>query len=255
MNTHPAIEVLIVDDEAASRGVLHKLLSDIPVFQFIINEVDSADAALKILSTQKIDLLFLDVQMPEQSGFDLLGKIEHIDFEIIFVTGYDKYAVHAFRFNALDYLLKPVEISELKQAVDKAISRISQKQSLSKNVSELLHGLPENASQKKVAVHANDKVIFLEATNISHITASDNYSEIITCEKQKFVTPRVLKEFEFYFEQLGTFVRINRSVLINIGCIKSYSKGFPCIVEMKTGFQFEISRRKKAEVLKLLELL
>jgi two-component system LytT family response regulator len=252
MNT---INVLIVDDEAASRGVLNKLLSDMPAFHFNITEAGSADAALDIVSTKKIELLFLDVQMPEKNGFDLLGQIKDIDFEIIFVTGYDKYAVHAFRFNALDFLLKPVEISELKQAIDKAISRISQKQNLSKNVSELLHGLPENAAQKKVAVHVNDKVIFLEASNISHITASDNYSEIVTCQKEKFITPRVLKEFEFYFEQLGTFVRINRSVLINVGCIKSYTKDFPCLVEMKTGFQFEISRRKKAEVLKQLELL
>jgi two-component system LytT family response regulator len=255
MSNNPIIDVLIVDDEAASRGVLHKLLSDIHTFRFNIHEAGSVEAALEIASTKKIDLLFLDVQMPEQNGFDLLSQIKDIDFEIIFVTGYDKYAVHAFRFNALDYLLKPVEISELKQAVDKATLRISQKQSLSKNVSELLHGLPGDGSQKKVAVHVNDKVVFLEATNISHITASDNYSEIVTCEKQKFITPRVLKEFEFYFEQLGTFVRINRSVLINVGCIKSYSKDFPCIVEMKTGFQFEISRRKKAEVLKQLELL
>lgn len=249
------IEILIVDDEASSRGVLHKLLNTIIKLPITIKEANSVEACLQILKTKKIDLLFLDVQMPEQNGFDLLKQLDIIDFEIIFITGYDKYAVQAFRFNALDYLLKPVEIDELTEATHKAIVRITEKKNSSEKIANLLPSLNEFAVHKKIAVHINDKVAFIEIATISHINASDNYSEIVTCDKHKYTTPRTLKDFEVYLQQIPFFVRINRAVMINTNCILSYSKDFPCIVELKNGFSFEISRRKKADVLKILELL
>jgi len=249
------LEILIVDDEAAGRGVLHKLLLDIVTVPFCIYEANSAVNALAILKEKKIQLLFLDVQMPEQNGFDLLKQITNIDFEIVFVTGYDQYAIHAFRFNALDYLLKPVEIDELKQAVTKAISRIANKSKSTENITNLLPSLQDLTLEKKVAIHVKDKVVFVEVIKISHIIASDNYSEIVTNKKENFVTPRVLKEFEFYLQRLPFFIRINRGVIVNANFIQSYSKDFPCIIEMKTGAKFEISRRKKADVLNQLEVL
>jgi two-component system LytT family response regulator len=127
MKTKNKIEILIVDDEAAGRGILKKLLPGILNTPFTLNEASSVLDALEILKEKKIDLLFLDVQMPQQNGFDLLKKIPIINFEIIFVTGFDKYAVHAFRFNALDYLLKPVDVDELTEALNKAVIKIEQK--------------------------------------------------------------------------------------------------------------------------------
>jgi two-component system LytT family response regulator len=249
------IEILIVDDEASSRGVLNKLLQDIVFVPFSIKEAKNVDEALMELRHNNIDILFLDVQMPEQTGLDLLKQLDTISFEIIFVTGYDKYAIHAFRFNAIDYLLKPVEIDELRTAVTRALSRVAQKKNSSLNIAHLLPVLDGNANGKKVAVHVGEKVVFVDVANISHIVASDNYSEITTAEKRKFVTPRVLKEFELYLQPIPFFIRINRGVIINTNCIQSYSKDFPCIVDLKTGFSFEISRRKKAEVMKLLQTL
>lgn len=249
------IQILIVDDEAAGRGILAKLIPTILSTTFTIQEARGVTEALEIIATNKIDILFLDVQMPEQNGFDLLRQIKQIDFEIIFVTGFDKYAVHAFRFNALDYLLKPVDIEELKLAVLKAVKRINEKKSSAEHIKHLLPAVEDISYDKKIAIHITDKVVFIDIKSISHIQASDNYSELITCKNEKFITPRLLKEFEVYFEYLPAFIRISRSVIINAKCIKSYSKDFPCIVEMQTGVSFEISRRKKADVLKILEQL
>jgi two-component system LytT family response regulator len=255
MNISQPLNILLLDDEASSRGILSKLLPGIIDKPFNIFEANSASSALELLSIQDIDLLFLDVQMPEQNGFDFLRQIPQINFEIIFVTGFDKYAIHAFKFNALDYLLKPVEIKQLEEAVQKAIARIGNKKSSLENVSNLLPSISSRGNDKKIAVHVNDKVIFIEASGISHIVASENYSEIITSDNKKYITPRVLKEFEYYLEPIACFVRVNRSVLLNANFIKSYSKEFPCTIEMKSGFTCEISRRKKADVLKQLEVL
>ncbi len=255
MKLKETLEILIVDDEAAGRGVLHKLLADLINIPYNITEANSVINALTVFKEKRIGLLFLDVQMPEQNGFDLLKQLPLIDFETIFVTGYDQYAIHAFRFNALDYLLKPVEIAELDRAVKKAILRIADKNKEPQNISGLLPSLQELTLEKKVAIHVNDKVVFIDVANISHIIASDNYCEIITRYKERYITPRVLKEFEFYLQKIPFFIRINRSVIVNGNFIHSYSKDFPCIIEMKTGSSFEISRRKKAEVIRQLELL
>ncbi len=249
------VKILIVDDEAAGRGILTKLLPEVLSTPIVLKEACSVAEALTILQASKIDILFLDVQMPEQNGFDLLRQTNEIDFETIFVTGFDKYAVHAFRFNALDYLLKPVDIEELKLAVTKAVKRINEKKNSAEHIKHLLPAVGDISYDKKIAIHITDKVVFIEINSVSHIQASDNYSELITCKNEKFITPRLLKEFEVYLEYLPAFIRISRSVIINAKCIKSYSKDFPCIIEMQTGVSFEISRRKKADVLKILEQL
>jgi two-component system LytT family response regulator len=247
MNFKNTYSILIVDHEAAGRGVIQKLLVDILPIPYIVQEASSVNEALAILQSSTVDLLFLDVQMPEQNGFDLLKQLPLITFEIIFVTDYDKYAIHAFRFNAIDYLLKPVDMEELKWAVKKALAKKSNGNHTPTSFAYLL-------SEKKVAVHINDKVVFIYASDISYITAADNYSEIITTDKRRFTTPRLLKEFEVYFKNLP-FVRISRSTIINALVIKSYTKDFPCIIELLSGEKFEVSRRKKAEALKQLEVI
>lgn len=253
MMQNDTIQILIVDDEAAGRGILSKLLPEVTKLPFEIIEASNVVDGLRIIGENKINLLFLDVQMPEQNGFDLLRQLDKIDFETIFVTGYDKYAVHAFKFNALDYLLKPVEIEDLKRAVNKAVARIKDKKNNIEGIAQLLPNLEHLTFDKKLAIHVKGKVVFIPLSGISHIIASSNYSEIVMADKEKFITPRVLKEFEFYFKNISFFVRINRAAILNTKYIKSYSKDFPCIVEMQNGFCCEVSRRKKSEVLGIFE--
>lgn len=255
MTNKDCIEILLVDDEAAGRGVLKKLLNDILQIPFNISEANSVDSAYQVIQATNIDLVFLDIQMPVKNGFELLRMLPVVNFQVIFVTGFDNYAITAFRFNALDYLLKPVDIIDLKNAVNKALININEKLVNTEQPSSFLTILPEKTSEKKIAVHVKEKVLFLPLPIISHINAVDNYCEIITFSHEKFTTPRLLKEFEIYLEDVSSFIRINRSIIVNVAYIKSYTKDFPCFIEMKTGEEFEISRRKKTEILSQLELL
>lgn len=255
MTNKDCIEILLVDDEAAGRGVLRKLLNDILQIPFNISEANSVDSAYRIIQSQNIDLVFLDIQMPVKNGFELLKMLPFINFQVIFVTGFDNYAITAFRFNALDYLLKPVDVIDLKNAVAKALVSINKKLANTEQPSSLLTLLPEKNSEKKIAVHVKEKVLFLPLSTISHINAVDNYCEILTFSHEKYTTPRLLKEFEIYLEDVSNFIRISRSTIVNIAYIKSYTKDIPCFIEMKTGEEFEVSRRKKTEILARLELL
>lgn len=252
-NCKTKIDILIVDDEIAGRGILKKLLPELIHFPIDLYEANSVANAHKVLKQQNIDLVFLDIQMPEENGFELLKQLPYINFETIFITGFDKYAVTAFKFNAIDYLLKPVDIEELKLALQKAIIRINEKQNSQENIVSLLASLPEKGGSKRIAIHQNNKVVFINASIISHIIAIDNYSQIITFNKEKYTSAHLLKEFESYFENTKSFVRISRSVIINLQYIQSYSKDYPFVITLKSGEEFEISRRKKGEILSLLD--
>lgn len=246
------IQILIVDDEFAGRNIIKNLLPDALKISYEIHEANSVANALKIIHQQNIDLLFLDIQMPEQNGFELLRQLPIINFEVIFVTAFNNYAIQAFKFNAVDYLLKPIDIEEFKNSITKALLNIREKINHSETFNSLLEVFPQKTANTKVAVHINQKVIFIHTSSISHINAINNYSEIVNFNSEKFVTPHLLKEYEEYLKENNCFVRISRSTIINVNYIDSYTKNNPCFIIMKNGEQFEISRRKKAEILTVL---
>ncbi|MFT3793111.1 LytR/AlgR family response regulator transcription factor [Flavobacterium sp.] len=247
------IKVLLVDDEKDSREVMAKLLSHYFSEIEIVGQANSAEAAYASIVELKPDLVFLDIQMPKANGFSLLKRFAEIPFEVIFVTSFDQYAVNAIKFSALDYLLKPVEIADLREAVAKAIKIIGKKQSSSLQVINLLHGLEDNVQEKKIAVHAGDKVRFIPSGEVVYIEADGRYCRIFTKSVETYVTAKYLKDFEAYFGDDSAFVRISKTYLLNTAHIESYSKGDPCIIQMVTGNCFEASRRKKQEVLEKLQ--
>ena len=246
------IKVFLVDDEKDSREVMANLLRNYVSEIAIVGEAANVESAYKGILEKQPDLVFLDIQMPKSNGFSLLKKFEVIPFEVIFVTSFDQYAINAIKFSALDYLLKPVEVSDLKEAVAKALAVIGKKQNSSLQIINLLHDLQENVA-RRIAVHSGDKVRFLHQSDIECIEADGRYCRIFLNNSETFVTAKYLKEFESYFGEKSLFVRISKTYLINISQIKSYSKGEPCIIEMATGKLFETSRRKKQEVLERLQ--
>ncbi len=242
----PKIKTLIVDDEADSRELMQHLLQP---FSYILNVVGmaaNAEQALELIGRTKPELLFLDVQMPGKNGFQLLDQLEDIDFEVIFVTSYEQYALSAIKFNALDYLLKPIDKRELKQAVEKARFRLMSRTTSQKQIIDLLKNLQ---LPQKIAFHVNDMVQFIDLADIVHIEGMGNYSRVFVASGQEFVIPRLLKDFEDYFGPTSVLIRINRSVLVNAGHILSYSKGETCVISMDSGKSFEVSRRKKQEII------
>lgn len=245
----PKIKTIIVDDEKSSRAVLKKLIESSFNEIDIIAEASNIDEAYELIDIHKPELLFLDIQMPKDNGFKLLSKFNKIPFEVIFVTSYDNYAINAIKFNALDYLLKPVEIPDLEVAVKKAIQTIENKVNSSAQIINLVHSLESDTNDRKIAVHATDCVKLISESNIVFLQAERRYCHLYTSTGEHYVLAKFLKDFEEYFGETSSFIKISKSHIVNAFHIKEYSKGEPFIIKMINDKTFEVARRKKAEVL------
>jgi len=243
------ISAIIVDDESKSRSVLRSLLSRCCPDIIVIGEAGNANEAYDLISRLNPQLVFLDIQMPRADGFSLLRRFEEVPFELIFVTSFDQYAIAAIKFSALDYLLKPVVVKDLTAAVKKAGERIYGKRANRIQIINLLKSIDNEPETHHIAIHKADSVRLLEETSIISIVIEGHYSTISTDSGEKFTTARSLRDFEDYFGERSTFVKIARSKMINTKKMVGYSKGDPCIIEMMNGEVFEVSRRKKVEVL------
>lgn len=243
------IKSIIVDDEANSRKVLATLLIKFCPLIELVGEAEDVDSAYDLITSLKPDLVFLDIQMPTGSGFQLLKKFENLPFEVIFVTSFDRYAITAIKFSVLDYLLKPVEVNDLQEAVKKAGKKILENTTSQEQILTLLNNIDESNLEKKINVHVNGKVMIVKASSICIIDADSRYCHITTNTGEKFAVTKTLKEVEEFLATNPVFVRINKNAIININSIHHYSKGEPCIIELRDGRAFEVSRRKKNEVL------
>ncbi len=243
------ITVILVDDEENSRIVLRNLLTDFFPEVTIVGEASNVDDAFDLVKSNKPQLVFLDIQMPKASGFTLLKKFEEVPFEVVFVTSFDKYAINAIKFSALDYLLKPIEVSELHETILKAKKSISNKASKGVQIINLLHSIGDTGNDKKMAIHSGTSVKLIGANEIAYIESDGNYCNITTCKDEHYTLFKYLKDFEDYFGENSDFVRTHKNSMINTKHIKEYSKGEPCVIEMCDGKMFEVARRKKVEAL------
>lgn len=243
------LKSIIVDDEKSGRLVMRNLLeTEFPMVE-LVGEAANADAAYELICQHRPDVVFLDIQMPKANGFSLLKRFDDLPFETIFVTSYDSYAINAIKFSALDYLLKPIEIPDLRIAIEKAIKMIELKQNNASKVANLINNLSSNTTQHKLAVHKGDKVRFIEEANIMYIEGDRRYCHLYTTDGETYTVAKYLWEFEEYFEAKTYFVRISKSHMINTAFIKEYYKGDPFVIVLENGKEFEASRRKKAEIL------
>lgn len=243
------LSALLIDDEAKSRHGLRTLIGRFCPEIVICGEAEDIEEAYIQILAQQPELLFLDIQMPNGNGFSLLKKFETLPFEVIFVTSFDEYAINAIKFSALDYLLKPIEVNDLITAVNKAVKKKAGRQDSQTQLINLLNISDKNQLDKKIVAHQNDKVVLIPVDNILFIEAENRYSHIHTSGNEKFTISKTLKEFEDFFSDNPAFIRINKNEMVNINYIHNYSKGEPCIIKMLDGKTFEISRRKKQEVL------
>jgi two-component system, LytTR family, response regulator len=247
------LTAVLVDDEKDSREVMSHLLEKFFSEVELIGEAQNVEEAYKLICAKNPQLVFLDIQMPRQSGFSLLKKFEDLPFEVIFVTSYDQYAINAIKFSALDYLLKPVEVKDLRETISKAKKSIELKKGNNVQIINLLRSMDSEAKEKKVAVHAGENVKLLSVQDIVYIEADGRYCNIITTADKRFVTAKYLKDFEEYLGLNTDLIRIHKSYMVNVRHIKEYSKGEPCNIEMINGKFFEVARRKKVEILERLK--
>ncbi len=243
------VRTFIVDDEAHNREVLKTLLKKYSHEINIIGEADNADDAISLINELKPQLVFLDIKMPTKNGFELLKEFKEINFEVIFVTAYNEFAINAFELNAIGYILKPIDSVLLYKTVDKA-ERIINSNNTEKTISNFVQTLNiDNSKITKISVHHHDKVVFIGFEDIIQIDANNGYCEILAINNNKYITSKDLKMYENVFKGYEKLFRVNKSTIINISHIKNYTKGEICFAELVNGSVVEVSRRKKGELL------
>jgi two-component system LytT family response regulator len=243
------LTAVIIDDESSSRNSLRqKLVSNCPHIK-ILAECENGEEGIEIIESQKPDIVFLDVEMSRMNGLVMLQQLSNRDFELIFTTAYDHYAIQAIRFSALDYLVKPIEVDDLIKAIRRAEEK-RQKQSSNERIETLLHNLlMEKNQQHRLAIPSHEGLLFAELSEIIYLEAESNYTFIFLTGGRKIAVTRTLKDFEELLPP-HSFIRIHHSHIINKDHIQKYIRGEGGQVIMKNGTVLYISRRKKEEFLK-----
>ncbi len=242
------LDAIIIDDEQAAQLTLMSFLQMHCPTVNVVGTANGVEEGLKLLAHKKTDLLFLDIKMNDGTGFDLLKRLPQINFNLIFTTAYDEYALKAFKFSAIDYLLKPIDPLELKDAVSKIKIESS-------NTSKSLDSMMEMYSNKvfdKLAIPSVDEFSFVHLSQIIRCEASSNYTIIFLENGKKIVAPKTLKEFETLLSSEG-FFRVHQSHLISLNHIKQFQKNKNKII-MNDASEVEVSRRKKSIFLELINM-
>jgi two-component system LytT family response regulator len=238
------LKAAILDDEVkGSKLLTHKL----EVFEDelqVIAVFNDAEKAAKAISQLDIDVLFLDVEMPGLNGFQVLEQLGAFDFEVIFTTAYDTYTLDALRLSAVDYLLKPVDEDELQLAITRLKKRVTEKASHKK----IKH---EEKPKNRLALPTAEGVYIVDKANIIRVEAMSNYSVFILTDAKKIVVSKTLKEYESVLDA-SNFMRVNRSVIVNLDFVVKYRKGDGGTLELSDGIEIEVSAQKKEILLQKL---
>lgn len=243
------LKAILVDDEQSSLNSLRqKILQHCPQVDIIAAYDDPAKAIISIESL-KPDLVFLDIEMPVINGFTLLQQLNYRNFELIFVTAYDHYAIKAMRYSALDYLVKPVEPEDLLNAVTRAIEKRNEPTS-SLQLNLLLENmLAEKKRFKRIAIPTTQGLQFISVDDIVYLEASVNYTKFVLENNTKHTVSKTLSAFEDILPA-DIFLRIHNSYIINKNYVEKYIRGEGGQVVLSNGAVVEVSKRKKAEFLK-----
>jgi len=237
------IKAILVDDEEGARDVLENLLRRFCPEVELIAKCENVLQAVEVIKTQKPDLVFLDIEMPNYSGFEIVTFFKKINFEIIFVTAYDQYAIRAFEVAAIDYLLKPIDIERLKNAV----ARVAQQRNVEQQSQRLslLSNTLETKQLKNIVITDKGQQNIIAIDSIIAIEAQESYCTIHTSDKT-FIASKNLKHFETVLENLSQFFRAHKSWLVNTNCITQYSKS-DLSIQLSNGLTAKLSKYKKAE--------
>lgn len=238
------LQALIVEDEQTSREILKNYLSKYCPRVEVMGEASNVTDALQLIRKQEPDVLFLDVEMPFGNAFDLLDKVGKRDFEIIFTTAYDQYAIEALNAHASYYLLKPLDIDDLIKAVDFVIGIREKEEALQERV---LNTTNQSVSGK-ITIPLQDGFEVLEVEDILYCQADDNYTRIYLIQEKKKLVSKTLKYFEEALSSMG-FVRVHKSYLINVNEVVQYKKGKGGHVILSNGQSIQVSASKKANLL------
>ena len=237
------MRAIIVDDEKAARHSLETLLTDYCEGVEIVGLAENVPEAVKLIDAQKPDVVFLDIEMPGYSGFELFECFEEVTFRTVFVTAYEKYALQAFKVAALDYITKPVQISHLRQAVER-IDRLSVKDALKDKLATFQETIGRHR-KARVSIPTNDGLQFVDVNDIIAFEADGSYTLLHTIGQRPVVVSKKLHQFENLLEH-SQFFKTHRSFIINTNHVTHYSRN-ENILTMVQGLKVRLARdRKKA---------
>ncbi len=247
------MKVIIIDDERKARSLLKVLIEENCPKITAIHEAEDLLSGVEKIKTHKPDIVFLDIEMPEHSGLELLDYINKDDFnfEIIFVTAYSEYAIQAFQLAAIDYILKPVRPTQISEAVEKAIKGIGNSQ-ISAKLEELKKSLTAS-NFNKIGLPFSEGIKFVNFDEIIMLEADGMYTKIQTVNEADILVSKPLKHFVTLLSKISTFYRPHRSFLINLKFIKEYVKKDGGYIVMDNQKSVSISKDKKEEFLTIVQ--
>lgn len=251
METHKLKAILIDDEQENLTGLQLKLQMACPEVE-VVAAFTQPEQALQALRVTPPDIVFLDVEMPGMNGFALLEALSNRSFEVIMTTGYSEFGIKAIKANAIDYLLKPIDVEELQKAVNKVAAKKQKDGALDKKMDALSNMLKAGQQQTgKITLHSSREAYFVQVSQIIRVAAENNYSIFHLANGKKITVSKTLGEFEDLLT-VQNFFRIHKSHLINLNYLVKLTKSDSPVVIMTDGSEIEVSARRKADFLKLM---
>jgi len=247
------LRAIIIDDEQSGINslVLHikKFIENLKV----VAVSTSPEEGVRLIEDFRPEIVFLDINMPVLNGFELLDKLSFRDFQLIFTTAHDEYGLKAIKENALDYLLKPIDKTELMGAVEKAKKKIERKKDFP-DISKLIADLSKDTDQR-IPITTKDGIEYKNTDEVVRFEADSNYTAIFLIDNKKFLVPKTLKEFEkLLCVDENKFMRIHQSHIVNLLHVSRYYKESGGVIEMKDGAKLPLSKNKKEDFLRWLNI-
>jgi two-component system LytT family response regulator len=237
------MKVLLLDDDRSNSEILSKILEMYCPKVQVTGIAEDITQAMLLIKENEPDLIFLDINLKNESGFDILPLISSLATGVIFITAHDQYILQALRSNAIDYLLKPIDVKEVIKAVERALKKIPAKQGIEKLT--LLHEpLNKPAYDRKIIIPTSRGYEFILTSSIIRLEANGAYTNIFITDNRKILVTRNIKEYELILPEI-TFVRIHHSHIINLDYVKYYHKGRGGYVEMTNGETIQVATRRK----------
>ncbi|NOR87251.1 MAG: response regulator [Bacteroidales bacterium] len=243
------IRCVIVDDESKAREILAEMLKLYCTSVEVVGQAHNVNSGHEMIKALKPDLVLLDIKMPDGSGFDLLNRFNNLDFKVIFITAHEEYAIKAFRFSALDYILKPIDPSDLISAVEK-VSGLENVNNINEQFQTLKDNFynENNTLDKRIVLKTTENIYIIYLRDVIRCQSEKNYTYFYFANRERIIVSKTLKDFEEILTEYG-FMRIHRSHLINLKFIDRFEKSEGGFLIMTDGSRADVSHRKKEALL------
>ncbi|MEN9302302.1 MAG: hypothetical protein RL264_731 [Bacteroidota bacterium] len=243
-------KILVIDDEKPTRELIKKMIDSFGLAVQVYTDGENVKTGIDAINNLRPDLVILDIQMPDGNGFDVLKGVADRQFEVMFITAFQEYAIQAIKFSALDYILKPIDPEELKHSITKAISTISKKID-DNQLNALQHNINPN-SKRKLILKTQESVFLVEIEDIVRCESDKNYTFFYLNNGKKILVSKTLKDYDTLLQGL-TFFRAQQSHLINLKFVERYDKHDGGYIIMKDGSEVPLSPAKKELFFQLIE--